>query len=754
MKRATIALLVGVGLGAATTLYFKVPGRSGAGRQSADRVPPTSAPRESSSPATLDADAVDALALRPFGTAERAALYAAASRADVRGLETLLIPARELTDQAARAFALDVLFARYAELDPDQAVAAAEETGLPAAQLAPLYRAWLHAAPAAALAALASLDGTKAQRIVVGLVPLVADDAALIDRILSAVPAAAAGPAMAESLARLAEGSPADALARARTIADPNARMAAVYRVLSSWAQRDPRAVVDYLASLDPPSRREVSGVWMQIASSAPDLALAHVDAIAAEQRPAVEQVALQALAQHDPLAAFARLAQMPRGFERQQLVQSIGQSYAARDADAALAWARSLQPPEPGALAGVAVGMAAKDMGRALDVAAGIGSAMEQTSAMQTIVSQATFRDPAASGELLDRVLALSNNMQRQMLTMSILSGWASREPAQAADWLLANAARTPADSFVQVASQYARADPTSAAAYASRMPSEVRGAWLRGVASGYAAQDPRAALAWVEQFRGSADYDDTAIAVLQGAAQVDPAAAAHVLDSIGRDDYRRGGVSTVAMSWSNRDPAAAASWAAGLADQGSRTMAMQAVAQAWSNQDPSAAQAWLLSQPAGPARDGALFPLISNQARFATPDPALLDALSTDQARVAGVQNAALAMARRDSDGTRAFVEANVADPAQRQRILSFVTQVGAARPGSGFFGTMPGPAFVAPMGFSSSPVDGLRSSGSAVVINASGGAVEYSARPAAVPMSPAGAPPVPRPRTSGKQ
>jgi hypothetical protein len=39
---------------------------------------------------------------------------------------------------------------------------------------------------------------------------------------------------------------------------------------------------------------------------------------------------------------------------------------------------------------------------------------------------------------------------------------------------------------------------------------------------------------------------------------------------------------------------------------------------------------------------------------------------------------------MAQRDPDGARAFVETNIADPDQRQRALSIVSQIGARRLG----------------------------------------------------------------------
>jgi hypothetical protein len=111
---------------------------------------------------------------------------------------------------------------------------------------------------------------------------------------------------------------------------------------------------------------------------------------------------------------------------------------------------------------------------------------------------------------------------------------------------------------------------------------------------------------------------------------------------------------------------------------------MAVQAVGSVWATHDAAAAREWVLSQPPGEGRDGALVALISTSARFGAPDASLLGQLSTDQSRFGAVQSAAVAMAQRDPDGARAFVESNVTDPEQRQRVMSIVSQISSRRVG----------------------------------------------------------------------
>ena len=628
---------------------------------------------------------VDALAAEPTGTTQRAAFYAEVARADVRSLKALLDRAAELKDPATKSFALDVLLTRYAELDPGGAVAAASKLGPSAPNPVPLYQAWLRSSPAAALAAIGKLDESQASMIVPGLLARIENDQELVNEILAAAPRPVADRYVASSLMRLAQDSPREALERAQGISNPGVRTDAVNGVLRTWASRDPRAFLDYVATLDDAAQRNAvnAGSWYQIASSEPELALDRADLFPPELRGPIAMSAIGAIAQRDPLAAYSRAQQMPQGQERRQVMQQIAQSFAQHDADGALAWARSLQPPEPAALVAVVTGIAQKDPLRALDLAAAISTPMERQQAMHQVASMASIRDPAQSATLLEHVLALPNEMERQSLVQSILSSWASREPTRAADWLVANADRAPAGAVSTVAQQYAQHNLQEAASYAARMPSQLRGSWLNGVAGMYAQTDPRAALGWIEQFRGSPEYDDAALAVIMPASRVDPEAAARAAESLGRDDYRRAAITQAAAGWAQREPARAAAWASGVSDPAAQQSAMGIIAGTWSQQDPAAAQAWVLTQPAGRGRDGALLSLISTTARNSIPDDSLLAGFSDDRMRLTGVSGAAMFIAQRDAAAARAFIEAHVADATQRERMLSALAQAPTMRP-----------------------------------------------------------------------
>jgi hypothetical protein len=331
--------------------------------------------------------------------------------------------------------------------------------------------------------------------------------------------------------------------------------------------------------------------------------------------------------------------------------------------------------------MAAVISGLADKDPAQAFDLASEIASPLEQTQALQSVVNLSVMRDPASLGPLLERVLAMPNGAQRQMLVQMALNSLASSDPDKAVEWLIANPGQAP-NAVQQVASTFARTDPARAVSYSSRLTGDARVPWLRGVANAYAQVDSRGALEWVEQLRGTPEYDEMAFAVLQSATPQDLAATTRLIESIGREDYQRMGIQSLATRWTNTDPAAAANWATNLRDPAQRTAAVQAVGSTWANQNAPAAKEWVLSQPSGPVRDGILLTLMSASARFGPPDTSLLADISTDQGRVAAVQSAAMAMAQRDADGARAFVESNVTDSTERERVLSMVSQVASRR------------------------------------------------------------------------
>ena len=595
-------------------------------------------------------DVLAALAARPNGTAQRAAFYDAAARADLRAIAALETQAAALDEPETREFALGALLQRHAEIDPQSALAAATRLAMQSSTVGKLYATWLATAPAQALEALDALDDRRAAEIGYAVLAEIGADELLVNRVLGVMPASAADSLLATALQRVAVTSPDEAFDRAREIFDPAARDNALRNVISVWAERDPLAALEridalndealrrslgfiaipalvrrdataalnYLANLDAAGQRAATegGAWQQLAATLPERVLERVANLPAEYRPQIELAALEALARTDPQATIERLARTPPGSMRQQLLYSVAQSYGALDPDGALTWARSLQPPDPAAVAHVISGLASADPQRAFDLAMTLTGPYEKSQAVGMIVNATMNRDAQASRTLLERVLALPNDADRPFMLQATFGAWNAAAPAESMEWLLANLDAVPADVVTQTASNQAWADPARAAAVADRLPDSSRAAWLSGVAGAYGNKDPRGAFEWLERQRGRPEYDDVAFAVLQSAAQHDPASAARVLDSISRPELRRGGIMAIAQNYASMDPAAAATWVEGQSDLDTRQMGIGIVAGIWAG-TRSRGNAELGDEPAirNAARHAALLALANSR-------------------------------------------------------------------------------------------------------------------------------------------
>ena len=303
-------------------------------------------------------------------------------------------------------------------------------------------------------------------------------------------------------------------------------------------------------------------------------------------------------------------------------------------------------------------------------------------------------MRDPASLGPLLERVLAMPNSAQRQTLVQMAVNSLASSDPDKAVEWLVANPGQSP-KAVAQVASQFARTDPARAASYSSRLTGDSR---VRGCA---ASRTPTRRSIRAARLSGSSSYADARSTTRwRSRSPIGDARGSRghtrLIESIGREDYRRMGIQSLAMRWTNTDPAAAANWATNLRDPAQRTVAVQAVGSTWANRTrPRRRSGFCRSRPVR-ARRRDCVNHVGHRA-FRSPDISLLADISTDQGRVSAVQSAAMMMAQRDADGARAFVESNVTDSPDRERVLSMVSQVARRRFGAPapFVGSMYSPA-----------------------------------------------------------
>jgi hypothetical protein len=714
MNRALLALVIGAAAGAATTYYFvgeRAVRAAAAPRGSELRTPAAGVRAEPATSSSIRA-----------ATAERAALQQRAADADAGDLERLIAAVSAQAPATSPELALDVLLTRYAELDPERAIEIARLHTVDDSLLASLYATWAVQNPAGALAALSSVDDPieatavglamlpalggdeHASKQVVAALPIGADydfqiaaiaadaasdPAAALDRALGSSDSALSELALERVAAVWARQDVRSAVARADSIDDEALRTSFLNAALREWAKFDAAGALDYFVTLDAEHQQQVATMsgLRDAARLEPLRALEIAGALPGSIRGAIEQAAMQSLAQRDPELALRHVGRLPPG--RQQAVrQIIARTYGEKDPAAALAWAEA--SGQPSDLIGVLGGIARKDVSRAFDVALNISGA-QRPQALQAVVAQASRDRGADLPDLAERLLAIDDpNVQRNGM-QTLMQVWPTRAPDSAVAWLMRNGDRVPATAFQGVAVYLGQNDLAAAERYFTQIPSTARSAWLQGVAQGFAQIDPSAAAAWIDQFRSEPGYGTAAGAIAQRLASLDAPAAARLLDTL--SDQPAGAsmiqiaASQVANRWAADDPLAAAEWARRLASDEARRSALAGVAQTWAANDFDAARDWAVRLPSGSIRDTALGPLLAAGATKGPLNAALLNAFSDDRAREQGVSQAIFAVAQRDPTEAQALIARHITDPARRTQLERAVEQA-KLNSGAGIF------------------------------------------------------------------
>jgi hypothetical protein len=640
--------------------------------------------------------------------AARVAVYEqAAATSDTSELERLIREVAARPVSRLRNLRLGALLGRYSELAPAGAARFARRMYLDGELLAPLFEHWARSDPDAAIAELASIAPPATQRsLALAVLGAIGHDEDSIERVAGALPAsdrasfevdalaslaatnAAAALAaivargqnlmLSAAVPRIAEAAvrrdPAAAMAEALTIGDYDLQQNYARAVLDAWAELDPDGAFAWLERADGNDIPQFSAAFSTLASADPGRMLDLVDTFPASVQRNARTMAVQALAEQDLQSALLLYESMPPGQDKDSAVGAIAQAYGRQDPEAALAWARGLNPSVSQIAIAVALrGLASQSVDRAIDfVLAEIDSAAQANGVtaatnLSLILSLTSSLD-VEFGRVADKLVEIQNPRMSSILSGAI-SNWSRNDSAAALDWTIANAERLDPRAFTSLAQQMALQDATLATSTLDRLPPARRGSWLEGIAAVLARNDVDAALSLVQRYRGQPGYD-TAYAHVAGAmAQFDPVRAANMLSNVSEPQARLAAAFNVARQWTSQDPAAAARWAAEFPDEQVRRQALTIVAQTWATQDAAAAKDWMLGLANGPARDQAIDSYLSATSAQGEFDPQLLGAYSSAEAAQRGAGRAIVQIGRNDPDAARQLLDTYITDETVRR-------------------------------------------------------------------------------------
>ena len=616
-----------------------------------------------------DLAGVDDVLELPTDFSQTEALYTLAGRADAAELERLIVESANIAHRYDRRAALDILFSRYAELDPLAALNYFLQIDLDIDDLVlpALFSEWAKKDPAAAIAASNQMSNVRLRKVAGDAILRVAahnDPGTLKAVAAELVDRHDTKWIESEIIGIQANYQPVVALEEALRKSRQAGGQDAIWRVGYVWARNDPEAALAYASNITNARQRQhfvnaVTGRWMD---EDPQTAMQTLLALpAGNDRDSILINAVAGFAKTFPEDAV-EVARSMRSVLGQQALQSVYMTWAENDPDGAL---RALTADggnafNADALANVMSVVAGIDPEKAWQFSRSLDTTQQMT-VMPTVLSQMSSRDPQRALQL---ALAIEQPDQRNIGLGVVMQQLSQSDPMLAAQYLDQLPDSTMANQMVsQIASMQARNDPAGAMAWASTlsgsaynnalqgigqslamtnpdlaasMMDQVRGdaraTWLSNITNSYARADPQRALAFANQFKGDPGYSNAVSLAVSQLARTDPQAALQAASSLDGDS-RRHATTRAVSNWAMRDPRAAAQWVQN-SDPELRRETIQMVTSQWVNREPRAAERWAMSLQ-GSDRDVALTGLVNYRSDSLVDQVRIINAISTNQQR-----------------------------------------------------------------------------------------------------------------------
>lgn len=267
------------------------------------------------------------------------------------------------------------------------------------------------------------------------------------------------------------------------------------------------------------------------------------------------------------------------------------------------------------------------------------------------------------------------------------IIAGeWAKQDPADAMDWA-SGLKNNKGDAMTAVITQVAKTDPSKAAEMVGGMDPEEQGGAYEMIARQWGAKSFAEASAWAnglpDDQRGAAMS-----AAIEGLAQNDPESAASEISKMTDADARRDAVPTVARNYARADVRGSMDWLNSLDDDGAKRDSMREVMPIWAASDGAAALDFIKNQSASEVKDRAAESYIWSNRTSKPAELAEVAAMITDKgerSRATGI--VAARWMQEDKDGATQFINGSDAiNDDVKERLLSGRPMWGGDRRGRG--------------------------------------------------------------------
>jgi hypothetical protein len=645
----------------------------------------------------------------PSDFARKEAMYALAGRADARDLRDLIAEANRIVDQSERLDALEILLARYVEVDPQAALRSALNLDRTAsAELVPgLIGVWSRsdlaaaatasqglptqvlktAAAQAILARHAAGDPQEVRQLAKKLgIPAEAEHAlfearegqALADPHQAMQSALALGNsvqqqtevmAIASAWARIA---PEEAWDYAAALTDPAARLAFQQGVIDVWAAEQPAVAFARVAELPPDWQRTqlLREATAELAHRDPRLAVELVRQTQGQEFEQLQNLVASEWAKTDPSGAALWVEAQARGVQS-RLAYQVAPAYVTQKPDEALAWALRISRSPGRNLWSYMVGLVAeRDPEAALQLALSAEIPAQRNQAVAAVIGSIAARDPATAMSHVER---LPPGQLRMQALMQIGTRLADTSPERSLDWLKGlEDAQSRAQLAQTVVNRIAQRDDELAVRLLDRVPEDLRTSWIRGISNAYVtAGDFERSMQWVRRFENEPFYASLVGNLVSRVPPQNADAAFELISKIPdvrrRDQFLSQSLTMLAMT----SPETAAKGAERISGDRERNGAIANIAGNWAQRDYAEARKWALSLDADKGRDEAVGRIAANQKTSTDEALSLIAQMRSPEARSSAIFNKAASLARSNPEEARSLLRRYPLDPARQQRI-----------------------------------------------------------------------------------
>jgi hypothetical protein len=416
---------------------------------------------------------------------------------------------------------------------------------------------------------------------------------------------------------------------------------------------------------------------------------------------------------------AVAAAAELPQGPEKIGVVTGLAVVWAKQDPAGALDWVAGLGDANVPALVNTLAlvsntqpALAAQYVQKIadtelrnkaiLDIAARWGQANWNTLERTDTAATLAWLDQVATGAVYDQAVdkifwsygymqpregaALVNQLtdpkDRSIAIATLSIDWATGHPGDALDWLRTlpdsdSAARDPA--LKAALALWSKKNPDAASAYLTGLNDPALFTTLAPtIAPDLARRDPQVALNWVNGFPDSPEKTQAVSGVLATMAATDFDGAWNYAANLPPGPGRDGAMDSILSTLSRTDAAQAAARLDQLDSAAAQESASATVTAYWARQNPAALAEWIGTQPAGVVRDEAIAQYLDVQiAKNTTTALALVNTLSNEAMRGAGIRSVVLVLAKSDLPAARQAVQTANLTEAQRQSLLILLSQ-----------------------------------------------------------------------------